>query len=169
MVQAARSHDFTDIIVVQEHRGEPDGMIVCHLPFGPTAYFGMSNAVLRHDIQGETLGTVSQAHPHIIMESFSSKLGVRCASILKHLFPPAKSGKGKAGRTVSFINLKDTICFRHHEYQEDGEEQGVELKEAGPRFDLKLYQIKLGTLEQTWAENEWVLRPTMNSAKKQKL
>jgi len=51
MVEAARSHDFTDIVIVQEHRGEPDGMIVCHLPFGPTAYFGMYNTVLRHDIQ----------------------------------------------------------------------------------------------------------------------
>ena len=46
-----RGHDFTDIVIVQEHRGEPDGMIVCHLPFGPTAYFGMYNTVLRHDIQ----------------------------------------------------------------------------------------------------------------------
>ena len=70
-----------------------------------------------------------------MMKSFSSKLGVRCASILKHLFPPPKSGKGKAGRTVLFMNFKDTICFRHHEYYEDGGEQGVELKEAGPRFD----------------------------------
>ena len=43
------------------------------------------------------------------------------------------------------------------------------LQEQGPRFDLKLYQIKLGTMEQTWAENEWVLRPFQNSAKKQKL
>ena len=51
MVEAARGHDFTDIVIVQEHRGEPDGMIVCHLPFGPTAYFGMYNTVLRHDIQ----------------------------------------------------------------------------------------------------------------------
>lgn len=27
-----------------------DGMVVCHLPYGPTAYFGIFNAVLRHDI-----------------------------------------------------------------------------------------------------------------------
>jgi rRNA maturation protein Rpf1 len=27
-----------------------DGMVVCHLPFGPTAYFGLHNTVLRHDI-----------------------------------------------------------------------------------------------------------------------
>jgi U3 small nucleolar ribonucleoprotein protein IMP4 len=36
--------------MVHEHRGEPDGMVVCHLPYGPTAYFGIFNTVLRHDI-----------------------------------------------------------------------------------------------------------------------
>ena len=25
-------------------------MVVCHLPYGPTAYFGIFNTVLRHDI-----------------------------------------------------------------------------------------------------------------------
>ena len=44
----------------------------------------------------------------------------------------------------------------------------VTLLEAGPRFELKLYQIKLGTLDQTEVENEWVLRPYMNSAKKRR-
>ena len=33
--------------MVHEHRGVPDGLIVCHLPFGPTAYFGLSNVVCR--------------------------------------------------------------------------------------------------------------------------
>ena len=46
------------------------------------------------------------------------------------------------------------------------EKASVHLMEAGPRFDLKLYQIKLGTLEQTEVENEWVLRPYMNTARK---
>ena len=40
------------------------------------------------------------------------------------------------------------------------------ILQAGPRFDLKLYQIKLGTLDQTEVENEWVLRPYMNTARK---
>ena len=62
LMQLARSHEMTDVsspvclpslwgaltrhvparkvILVHEHRGEPDGMVVCHLPFGPTAYFG---------------------------------------------------------------------------------------------------------------------------------
>jgi U3 small nucleolar ribonucleoprotein protein IMP4 len=43
------------------------------------------------------------------------------------------------------------------------------MMEVGPRFELKLYQIKLGTIEQTEVENEWLLRPYHNSAKRRKV
>jgi hypothetical protein len=40
----------------------PDGMVVCHLPYGPTAYFGLFNTVLRHDIgQKKEVGTIRWA------------------------------------------------------------------------------------------------------------
>lgn len=45
LVESCRNHDFTDIVVLHEHRGEPDGLVVCHLPYGPTAYFGLYNMV----------------------------------------------------------------------------------------------------------------------------
>ena len=158
LVEAARSHDFTDIVLVQEHRGEPDGMIVCHLPFGPTAYFGMHNAVLRHDIEDRSeIGTVSGQKPHVILHDLGSKLGSRAAAILKHLFPVPKL---ESTRTVSFIQREGWICFRHHSFARDGATRdGVELKEEGPRFDLRLYQIRLGTMDQNWAENEFEFRP----------
>jgi U3 small nucleolar ribonucleoprotein protein IMP4 len=38
--------------------------------------------------------------------------------------------------------------------------------ELGPRFELQLYQIKLGTVEMSEADTEWVLRPYMNTARK---
>lgn len=41
--------------------------------------------------------------------------------------------------------------------------------QCGPRFDMKLYQIKLGTMDQSHVENEWVLRAYTRSAKKAKL
>lgn len=50
LVESCRAHDYTDLVMVHEHRGEPDGLVVCHLPYGPTAYFGIFNTVLRHDI-----------------------------------------------------------------------------------------------------------------------
>lgn len=45
----------------------------------------------------------------------------------------------------------------------------VELSEVGPRFQLKLYEIKLGTLDiANAADTEWALRPFMNTAVKQR-
>ena len=73
-------------------------------------------------------------------------------------------------------NDHDYISFRHHVWEipkggrTDGGIDGkdIVLKECGPRFELKLYKLRLGTLEQDEAENEWVLRPYMNTAKKRK-
>jgi rRNA maturation protein Rpf1 len=45
LVETCRSHGMTDIVMVHEHRGEPDGLVISHLPYGPTAYFGIFNVV----------------------------------------------------------------------------------------------------------------------------
>jgi len=167
IVEACRSHEFTDIVVVHEHRGEPDGLIVCHLPFGPTAYFGLYNVVTRHDIKDKkVVGTMSEAYPHLILHNFSTKLGERTANILKYLFPVPKTD---TKRIITFANQSDYISFRHHVYEKPGGPKSIELKEVGPRFELRLYQIKLGTLDQKEAQSEWVIRPYMNTAKKQKI
>ena len=36
LVELCRSNDFTDLVMVHEHRGEPDGLVISHMPFGPT-------------------------------------------------------------------------------------------------------------------------------------
>ena len=162
LVDVCRRNDFTDIVVIQEHRGEPDGLIVSHLPYGPTCYFTMLNTVMRHDI--EDRGTVSEAYPHLIFNGFSSKLGDRLSNIMKYLFPVPKDD---SKRVITFSNENDFISFRHHNYTKDGKE--IQLEEIGPRFELRPYQIRLGTLDQETAENEWVYKPYQNAAKKRKL
>lgn len=165
LIESARSADFSDIIIIHEHRGEPDGLIVSHLPFGPTAYFGLKNVTLRHDIRDAELGTVSEQYPHLVFENFQTTLGKRIETILKSLFPVPKTD---SRRIVSLVNRNDTLSFRHHLYKKlPGKE--IELAEVGPRFEMILYQVKLGTVEMTEAENEWVLRPYMNTAKKRKI
>lgn len=167
LVESCRSHEFTDIIVLHEHRGEPDGLVVCHLPYGPTAYFGLHNTVLRHDIgQKREVGTISEAYPHLIFDNFTSKLGQRCASILKHLFPVPKDD---SKRVITFSNRTDYVSFRHHTYVKPKGATSIDLTECGPRFELKLYQIKLGTMDQAHVEDEWVLRAYTRAAKKQRL
>uniref|UniRef100_K3WK67 Brix domain-containing protein n=1 Tax=Globisporangium ultimum (strain ATCC 200006 / CBS 805.95 / DAOM BR144) TaxID=431595 RepID=K3WK67_GLOUD len=162
LVESARSHDYTDLVIVTETRGEPDGLVVSHLPYGPTAYFSLSNTVLRHDI--EDRATISEAYPHIILNQFETVLGKRVSNILKHLFPVPKPD---SKRVITFSNDNDFISFRHHVFKKTGRD--VELQECGPRFELQLYQLKLGTCDQKEAENEWVLRPYMNSAKKRRV
>ncbi|PNX59421.1 U3 small nucleolar ribonucleoprotein IMP4, partial [Trifolium pratense] len=74
IIESCRSHDFTDVILVHEHRGVPDGLIVSHLPYGPTAYFGLLNVVTRHEIQDkEAVKTMPEAYPHIILDNFNTK------------------------------------------------------------------------------------------------
>lgn len=167
IIETCRAHDFTDVVLVHEHRGVPDGFIISHLPFGPTAYFGLLNVVTRHDIKDKkSMGTMAEAYPHLILNNFSTKLGERTANILKHLFPVPKPD---TKRIVTFANQSDYISFRNHIYEKRGGPKSVELKEIGPRFEMRLYQVKLGTMDQSEAQIEWVIRPYMNTSKKQKI
>ena len=151
-----------DLVILQEHRGIPDGIVVSHMPYGPTAYFGLHNVVMRHDIPN--VAPVSEAYPHLVLHNLTTKIGRRVGAILKHLFPVPKPD---TKRVVSLINSNDFISFRHHVYGR--EKASVHLMEAGPRFELRLYQIKLGTIEQTEVETEYVYRPYQNSAKRRKV
>ncbi|KAL3654551.1 hypothetical protein CASFOL_001536 [Castilleja foliolosa] len=45
IIETCRTHDFTDVILVHVHRGVPDGLIISHLLYGLTAYFGLHNVV----------------------------------------------------------------------------------------------------------------------------
>jgi len=161
LVRVCNANEVSDLVIVHEHRGEPDGVVICHLPFGPTASFSMSNVVMRHDIPGA--GTVSEAYPHLIFDNFKTALGERVSNILRFLFPVPKD---ESKRVMTFSNRDDYISFRHHTYKQTGKD--VALEEVGPRFEMKLYSIKLGTIDQTDAEVEWVSKPYMNTAKKKR-
>jgi U3 small nucleolar ribonucleoprotein protein IMP4 len=161
IVETCRADGFTDLVVLQEHRGIPDGLVISHLPHGPTAYFGLHNVVMRHDIP--QCAPISEAYPHLVLHNLSTKIGRRVGAILKHLFPVPKPD---TKRVISLINKDDFISFRHHVYNK--EKADVHLLEAGPRFEMRLYQIKLGTIDQTEVDNEWVLRPYQNSAKRRR-
>jgi U3 small nucleolar ribonucleoprotein protein IMP4 len=162
LVDVTKGEGFTDLMIVHETRGKPDGLIVSHMPNGPTAFFNLSNTILRHDIEGTV--NMPEVFPHLIFENFSTPLGKRVCTVLKHLFPVCRAD---STRVVSCVNREDYVSFRHHVYKKQTHNT-VDLLELGPRFEMKLYQVKLGTPEQAEAENEWVLRPYMNTAKKRK-
>jgi len=164
LVDSCKESDFTDLVVVQETRGEPDGLVVCHLPLGPTAFFTLSGTVMRHDLETKA-APMSEAFPHIVLNNFNSELGKRIGNVLKCLFPVPQSD---TKRVVTFSNDNDYISFRHHVYNKTGKND-VALHEVGPRFEMRLYQLRLGTLEQKEAEMEYVLRPYQNTANKRQI
>jgi U3 small nucleolar ribonucleoprotein protein IMP4 len=159
LVEACRAHGVTDLIIAHEHRGHPDGLIVSHMPYGPTVYFGLTNVVTRHDIQTKT--TVSEAFPHLVFHNFNTRLGERVKTVLKHLFPVPKPD---SVRVMTFANDSDFISFRHHTYKKTGHKD-VALEEIGPRFEMRPFQIKLGTVDMDHAENEWALHTFLNTAR----
>lgn len=164
-VESARKSGVTDIIVLHESNGKPSGMFVSHLPLGPTAFFSLSNIVSKDEIsEGKK---ISEAYPHLVFDGFQTKLGARVTEILKHLFPVPKED---TKRIVSFRNRNDFIGFRNHICSrcdiEGTSKKQIVLTETGPRFDMKLYSIKLGTLDLEDGQVEWILRPFMNTAEK---
>lgn len=162
IVQIARSHGFSDLVLAHENRGTPNCLIVCHLPYGPTAYFELLNVIMRHDIASKNeLGKTSNVHPHLIFDGFNSALNIRIKCILQHLFPLAKA-TGK--RTIAFINQYEQISFRHHVYRSTNSLDTLQLTEIGPRLDLKLYQIRLGIIGPLKGDLEWVIKSTRRNA-----
>ena len=60
VVQYATDAEFTDLLVFHEDRKTINGLLLIHLPDGPTAHFKMSNLVLCKEIRvglsGKLLG-----------------------------------------------------------------------------------------------------------------
>ncbi|KAH8113285.1 Brix-domain-containing protein [Phellopilus nigrolimitatus] len=165
LAEACRANEITDLIVLHEHRGTPDAMIISHFPHGPTLYISLHNVALRHDIASYKSSTVSEQYPHLIFDNFSSKLGERVRDILKFLFPVPKED---SKRVMTFANENDFISFRHHVFVKTSHKE-VQLAEVGPRFEMKPYEIRQGTIEQDEADREWVLAHYSRTAKKRRM
>lgn len=167
IAKACRTKEFTDLVILHEHCGQPDELIISHFPHGPTAFFSLHNVSLRHDIPD--IGTAPQAYPHLIFHNLTSNLGQRLTKILQALFPvPLDVAKAsqKGVRTVTFANEEDFVSFRHHLGIRTGEKE-VQLSEVGPRFEMRLFEIRLGTAEMGNADVEWRLAPYQRRGRKE--
>lgn len=158
LVSTCNRVQVSDMILLHEHRGVPSSLTVSHFPHGPTAIFTLHNVKLRHDLPN--LGNVSESYPHLIFENFQSDLGKRVVKILQHLFPPGV--KKDSSRVITFVNNDDYISVRHHVYVKT--KDSVELSEIGPRFEMRLYEIRLGLPDNKDADVEWQMRRFIRTA-----
>lgn len=157
LVQTAIKNNHTDLIMVNEHRGLPSSLIISHLPHGPTTYFSV------HHPKVESEEAISTAVPAVLFDNFTTPLGCRVQRILSSLFPPI-TPREKPKRVVSFINREDSILFT--QFKSTFSKGEPTLQKVSPQFTLKLYEIRAGTLDMTYAEKEFVFRPYLNTARK---
>uniref|UniRef100_A0A3Q3ASF5 Ribosome production factor 1 n=1 Tax=Kryptolebias marmoratus TaxID=37003 RepID=A0A3Q3ASF5_KRYMA len=148
------ARDFTYLIVINEDRHVPNGLVLCHLPDGPTAHFKVSSVRLRKEIK--RLGKEPTEHyPEVILNNFSTRLGHSIGRLFAALFPQNPEFVGR--QVATFHNQRDFIFFRFHRYIFKNEKK-VGIQELGPRFTLKLRSLQKGTFDSKYGEYEWVLK-----------
>ena len=113
IVDMCNKRGFSDLIFLHEHQGKPDGLVISHLPNGPTLYMGLGNTVLRHDVESKS-ENISQATPHLIFHNFGGKVGERLMRILQNLFPIANED---SKRVISFVcNEVNSLNYQQYTF-----------------------------------------------------
>lgn len=111
MVKSAIKNNYTDIVIINEHKKEPDGMLVIHLPDGPTAHFRLSNVRITTEMR-KSHKAITDHRPEVILNNFTTRLGLTVGRMLGALFHYSPQFEGR--RAVTFHNQRDYIFFRHY-------------------------------------------------------
>lgn len=152
--ESAKREEYTDIVILNEDRKKITGLLLIHLPDGPTAHFKVSNVKLTKDIKRK-LSDFTSHRPEVILTNFTTRLGNTIGRMLGAIFHYEPQFKGR--RAVTFHNQRDYIFFRHHRYEFDGNGKRVKLLELGPKFTLKLRSLQEGLFDSKTGDYEWMI------------
>ena len=156
MATNADMKGFTHLVILSEKNKECNGMLVIHLPIGPTAFFKLSSFQAGASIPGHGKPTVHI--PELILNNFGTRLGRRVGRFLGSLFPHEPQLEGR--QVVTFHNQRDFIFVRHHRYiyRKEKDQTRARLQELGPRFTIKMRWLQEGVLDSKYGEYEWMFR-----------
>ncbi|XP_013106746.2 probable ribosome production factor 1 [Stomoxys calcitrans] len=152
--KSAIREEYTDVVIINEDRRQPNGLLVIHLPNGPTAHFKLSNVKLTSDMKRDHK-EITKHRPEVILNNFTTRLGLTVGRMLGALFHHDPEFRGR--RAVTFHNQRDYIFFRHHRYEFTKEGKRVKLRELGPRFTLKLRSLQEGTFDSKTGDYAWII------------
>ncbi|XP_073822104.1 probable ribosome production factor 1 [Musca autumnalis] len=152
--KSAVREEYTDVVIINEDRRQPNGLLVIHLPNGPTAHFKVSNVKLTSDMKRDHK-EITKHRPEVILNNFTTRLGLTVGRMLGALFHHDPEFRGR--RSVTFHNQRDYIFFRHHRYEFTKDGRRVKLRELGPRFTLKLRSLQEGTFDSKTGDYAWII------------
>lgn len=168
ILRFAEEYHYTDVIVVNEDRKIPNGILFIHLPDGPTAYFKLTNIRTKEQI-GRFRARQSGVRPELILNNFGTRLGHTIGRLFAALFP--HNPQFRSRRVITLHNQRDFIFFRQHRYifeaNPDANEKPLpgrerpkpvicRLQEVGPRFTLKLQYLQSGVFDGSRGDFEYV-------------
>lgn len=153
IIPEAIKRDYSAMIVINEDRKVPNGMLITLLPDGPTMNFKLSNVKLCDEIKGAGINEFTKHKPEILLNNFNTRLGLQVGRAFAAIFPPKPQYEGR--HCITFHNQRDYIFFRHHRYIFRNAKK-VGLKELGPKFTLRLRSLQKGTYDTKFGEYEWV-------------
>ncbi|KAI1828230.1 Brix-domain-containing protein [Xylaria intraflava] len=155
----AENRGYSSLLVIREDNKKPTGLDIIDIPSKVAFHFTISSWVEGRKLPGH--GNATNHYPELLLNNFSTPLGLVTAKVLQTLFPATPELNGR--QCVMFHSSRDYIFFRRHRYiirekrateksvvGADGKEMhGVEniragLQELGPRFTLKLRRIDKG-------------------------
>lgn len=153
LVKDAIEKGYTHLIVLGEKNKKCNGMLLCHLESGPTAYFKISSFQAGSTLKGH--GKPTSHVPEVILNNLTTRLGRRLGRIMSSVFPQNPQLEGR--QVVTFHNQRDFIFVRHHRYiyRQEKEKLRARLQELGPRFTMKLRWIQEGTFDSEFGEYEF--------------
>jgi len=120
LASGAAERGFTDLLVINEEKARKkiDAITLIHLPSGPSCRFRVSSVQTCQSITGH--GNATTHLPELILNNFTTRLGVRVARFFQCLLPKQPQFHGR--QVVTLHNQRDFIFFRRHRYVfKDGE------------------------------------------------
>lgn len=157
----AAEKGYTDVLVIKEDREKLSTLTHVHLPNGPTAVYKISSFIPSKRIPGH--GRCTGHEPEVILNHFTTALGLRVGRMLGSLFPHHPNFIGR--QVATFHNQRDFIFFRFHRYVFNAEQDRARLQELGPRFTLKLRGLQKGVFqdpEKAEHEFRWKTKTDIN-------
>lgn len=178
LLDECKQKDFTHLIILNEKNKKCNSMLLTCLPYGPSAYFKISNILPSYKISNH--GHATTHIPEIILNNFTTRLGRRIGRFLGSLYPHNYTEHNpedlKGRQVVTFHNQRDFIFLRYHRYIYKEEENKVnhekkvraKLQELGPRFTIKLKYLQDGIFNNQFGEYEWIAKRTSEDGTKKK-
>lgn len=166
----AHNQGYTAVVVLEEDQKRPYGMTFVHLPTGPTFHFTITNWYESKSLPGH--GRATDHVPELILNNFTTPLGLLTAHLFRSLFPAKPDLEGR--QVITFHNQRDFIFMRRFRYvlrekretekvvvgadgkpMSGAEEIRAGLQELGPRLTLKLRRVDKGIQRKSGQEWEW--------------